>query len=224
MSAVLDWFTAVLFTVYGQPVTIVALIGLVTGVLSVVALTRQYVWNWPVGILNSLAFLVLFLGSDRYANAALEVPFALLGVYGWVSWRRHATAVSAMPVTRATARQIAYGVVFTAIGTVVVAFLLAAETGSDEQWLGAFVLAASLFALWLQAAKVIEQWWVWIVVDLVSIPLYAAQGLWLTAAVFLVLLALSWYGLVLWTRDLRASRTTDSGDEARDAESESLSV
>lgn len=224
MSAVLDWFSTVLFTVFGQSVTIVAMIGLVTGVLSVVALTRQHLWNWPVGILNSLALLLLFLGSYRYANAALEAAFALLGVYGWVSWRRNATAMSAMPIKRATARQLAYGVVFTAIGTVVVAFLLAAETGSDEQWLGAFVLAASLFALWLQAAKIIEQWWVWIVVDLVSIPLYAMQGLWLTAAVFPVLLALSWYGLVLWTRDLRAARTADSGDEALDAESESLPV
>lgn len=224
MSAPLDWLNSVLFTVLGQQVTVVEVIGFVAGALCLVGVTRQRLWNWPVGILNNLAFLALFLGTGLYTDAALQVVFVLLGVYGWLSWGRRPKGAGPLPIRRATGRQIAYGVVLTALGTVVVAFLLTTETDSAAAWPDAFILSASLLATWTQARKLIEHWWVWIVVDAVSVPLYVAKGLWLNAVLFLAFLALCVYGLARWTRELRAATAGGVDEAALEDESESLPV
>jgi nicotinamide mononucleotide transporter len=84
--------------------------------------------------------------------------------------------------------------------------VLGAATDSTVPLPDAFVLAGSLVATWGQARKIIEQWWVWIAVDVVSIPLYASKGLWLTAVLYTGFLALCVDGLRRWTRELRRSR------------------
>jgi nicotinamide mononucleotide transporter len=156
-----------------------------------------------MGIVNNLAFIVLFVGAGLYADTALQVVFVVIGVYGWFVWTHGRTVT--LPIRRATARELAVGVAFTAVATIVVAYVLAAETNSVVPWPDAFVLAASLWATWLQAKMILEQWWVWIVVDLVSVLLYLSKHLALTGTLYAGFLALCVYGLVKWTRDYRAS-------------------
>jgi nicotinamide mononucleotide transporter len=60
---ILDWLNSPVFTVLGETITVVEIIGFVTGALCVWAVTREWTWNWPMGILNDLAFIVLFLGA-----------------------------------------------------------------------------------------------------------------------------------------------------------------
>ncbi|BDZ51225.1 membrane protein [Frondihabitans sucicola] len=224
MNILLDWLNSTVFTVLGETISVVELIGFVTGALCVWAVTRQYLWNWPVGILNNIAFIVLFLGAGLYADTALQVVFGLVGVYGWVVWARgrrrgsgrprgrgaEGTIRRELPVRHATRLEILVGVLATAAATVVVALLLANETNSVVPWPDAFILAASLLATWGQAKKIFEQWWVWIVVDLVSVPLYAVKGLSLTALLYTGFLALCISGVVTWRRQL--ARQADEPD------------
>ncbi len=205
---ILDWLNSSVFTVFGETITVVEVIGFVTGGLCVWAVTREWTWNWPMGILNNFAFIVLFVGAGLYADTALQVVFVIIGVYGWVTWVRGRTVV--LPIRRATLTELVVGLILTAAVTVGVAYLLAAETNSVVPWPDAFILAASLWATWMQAKMIVEQWWVWIVVDLVSIPLYFIKHLNLTATLYLGFLALCVYGLVKWTRDLRAHRDAAS--------------
>jgi nicotinamide mononucleotide transporter len=200
----LAWLNSSVFTVFGETITVVEVIGFITGGLCVWAVTREWTWNWPMGILNNLAFIVLFVGAGLYADTALQVVFVIIGIYGWISWVRG--RVDVLPIRRASTRELVIGLVLTAVATVAVAFLLAAETNSVVPWPDAFILAASLWATWMQAKMIIEQWWVWIVVDVVSIPLYFIKHLNLTGILYLGFLALCVYGLVKWTRDLRKSR------------------
>jgi nicotinamide mononucleotide transporter len=134
------------------------------------------------------------------------VVFAVIGVYGWVLWTR-GRSVTILPIRRATRREIVIGLALTAIATVGVAYLLAAETNSVVPWPDAFILAASLLATWGQAKMILEQWWIWIVVDVVSIPLYLIKHLFLTGSLYFGFLALCIYGIVKWTHDFREHQT-----------------
>jgi nicotinamide mononucleotide transporter len=207
VTALIDLLQATLFTVLGEPISVIEVIGFVTGALCVWAVTRQYTWNWPVGIANNVAFLVLFLGVGLYADAVLQIVFAVVGVYGWILWGRRRSGVGdpreGLPVRRATGSERIWGVGLAVLLTAAAAFFLHATTDSTVPIPDAFVLAASLLATWGQARKVIEQWWVWIAVDTVSIPLYMSKGLWLTAILYTGFLALCIDGLRRWNKELR---------------------
>ncbi|GAA1938833.1 nicotinamide riboside transporter PnuC [Agromyces allii] len=225
MDALTALLQSQLFSIAGQPVSVVEAVGFLTGALCVWAVARGSILNWPLGLANNLAFLLLFAGVGLYADAALQVAFGVLGVYGWVQWSRRRrvadgvtdAAASALPIRRATRRELVVGSLIALVATIGVGYLLAAETNSQVPWPDAFILAFSLFATWGQAKKLLEQWYVWIAVDLVSIPLYLVKGLWLTALLYTGFLALCVYGLARWTREYRAgldeADPTDRGAE-----------
>lgn len=208
MDALLDLLNTTLFELLGTPVTVVEAFAFVTGALCVWAVSRQWIWNWPVGILNAAAFVVLFLGAGLYADASLQFVFIVLGVVGWVGWTRRrrngAAEKTPLPVRRVRPAEAALGAGAVVGGTAAVALLLTTHTDSTVPWPDAFVLAASLVATALQTRKIFEHWWVWIAVDVVSIPLYLVKGLWLTAILYAGFLALCVSGLVAWRRDLPA--------------------
>jgi len=77
-----------------------------------------------------------------------------------------------------------------------------AFTDAAYPWWDAGIAAASVAAQVLQARRRIESWWLWIAVDVVSVPLYAVKGLWFTTALYVVLLVISVAGLIDWRRAL----------------------
>jgi nicotinamide mononucleotide transporter len=134
VTALIDLLQATLFTVLGEPISVIEVIGFVTGALCVWAVTRQYTWNWPVGIANNVAFLVLFLGVGLYADAVLQIVFAVVGVYGWILWGRRRSGVAdhrqGLPVRRATGSERIWGVGLAVLLTAAAAFFLHATTDS----------------------------------------------------------------------------------------------
>ncbi|HEY4267759.1 MAG TPA: nicotinamide riboside transporter PnuC [Galbitalea sp.] len=206
MEAVIAILSYPLFRLLGEQVTVLEAFAFVTGALCVWAVSKQWLWNWPVGLLNNIAFFVLFITSGLYADSGLQVAFFLLGVYGWIAWLRRrrggAPIATTIPVRHVRPIELLVALAAIAVGTVVIAFLLNTETDSVVPWPDAFIASASLVATWGQARKLFEQWWAWIVVDLVSIPLYLTKGLTLTAILYVGFLALCVYGLVSWHREL----------------------
>jgi nicotinamide mononucleotide transporter len=195
-----------LFNWLGQTVTVLEAFGFVTGLHCVWAVWRRWAWNWPVGIANNLAFLVLFLGVGLYADSALQVAFIVLGIVGWVSWTRRSARTAADLRVRHIDRRLAVTATgVTVVGTVVTAMVLIASTDSVVPWPDAFVLVASLVATWLQARRVLEHWYLWIVIDVVSVPLYFGKGLALTAVLYIVFLGLCIGGVISWRKSLSAS-------------------
>jgi nicotinamide mononucleotide transporter len=180
------------------------LIGFVSGVLCVWLVARQNIWNWPVGIVNNLAFLALFSMSGLYANGALQLVYLALAVYGWWSWAQGRSTGDALTVTVMTRTQWVAIAAIGVAGTAAITWLLAATTPSTVPSPDAVTTVLSLLATWGQARKKLECWWLWIAADLIFIPLYASQGLWLTAALYVGFLALCCYGLWSWTRSRAA--------------------
>lgn len=203
------------FSLIGTTVSWVELFGFITGALCVWAVAKQKLWNWPVGILNNIAFIVLFLGVGLYADAFLQVIFAVIAVYGWYNWSRgskNTEVKNDLPIRELAAQEGIWGFTLVVLGTVLVGAALSFATNSTVPIPDAFVLAASLAATYGQAKKIIAHWWVWIAVDVVSIPLYFSKGLALTAILYMGFLALCIYGLIDWKKSMH-HQETDSRTE-----------
>lgn len=204
MMALLDWMnSAAIPNLFGSPVSWIEVIGFVTGAACVYGVARQKLWNWPVGILNNLAFIVLFLGAGLYGETVLQVIFAAVAVYGWYNWVRGNADTenkNDLRIRDAAGKELLLGVGATVAGTAAVALVLTHGTDSQVPWPDAFVLTASLVATYGQAKKIFQHWYVWILIDVVSIPLYFRRGLALTAILYLGFLTLCIYGLIDWKR------------------------
>lgn len=208
MDAVLDWMNAPAATLLGAPVSWIEVIGFVTGAACVYGVARQKAWNWPVGIVNNVAFMILFFGAGLYGETVLQAIFAAVSVYGWYNWVRGAKTIAGkgeLPIRDGSRMEMAGGLGAVVLATIGVAMILTHGTDSEVPWPDAFVLAASLLATYWQARKIFQHWYVWIVIDLVSIPLYFSRGLNLTAILYIGFTALCVYGLVGWTRTRKAA-------------------
>lgn len=193
----------VAFTLFGVDVSWLELAGDLTGIGCVWLLTREHVWNWPVGLLNTALFCVLFVQSKLYGDAALQLFFFAFGLWGWWAWVRHAGPRAGPPVRRTTRREwVGLGAAALA-GTGAAAVYLARFTDSPVPVADGSVLVLSLCATWGQVKKVLESWWLWIAVDVISVPLYLSRKLYPTALLYFVFGCLCVVGLRAWTRSLK---------------------
>lgn len=182
----------------------VELVGAVAGLVCVWLVARASIWNWPISIVNTVLYFVVFLRARLYADALLQVVFTLLGVYGWWSWRYGGAQGAELEVHNASRVQTVASVLLALVATGASALVLAHATDSPVPIWDSSVLVLSLIATWAQARKLLESWWVWILVDVISVPLYVARELYPTAVLYTLFLILCVVGLRHWTALLRA--------------------
>ncbi len=203
MSALLSWLDSAAFVIAGVPVSWSELLGDATGAACVALVARQHVWNWPLGLLNNVFWALLFWRAKLYSDSSLQGIFFVLGCYGWWRWQSKGNAGTVLAVrrTRAIEWKILAGLVV--VATAGLAAWLSHATDSPAPLADASVLALSLAATWGQAEKLVESWWIWIVVDVISVPLYASRALYPTAGLYVIFGILCVVGLRAWSRALR---------------------
>lgn len=172
--------------------------GAITGLLCVWLLARQNIWTWPIGLANNVLFMVLFWRSKLYADASLQIVFAALGCYGWYHWVRVPVPGTERPVRRTTSTEWTVLAVATVVGHAAGYWVLSRHTDSPVPFWDSAVLALSLAATYGQARKLLESWIVWIVVDVISVPLYISRGLYLTSGLYFLFLCLCVSGYLAW--------------------------
>src|SRR5262245_28269197 len=197
---------ALLFTLGNDQVSVAELLGFVTGAASVWLTVLARISNFPVGIANSAFFLVLFLAARLYADSGLQVVYIVLGFAGWWQWLHGGPQRSRLVVSRSGPLLRAGCLVFAAGGTWGLTVLLRAAHDVAPFW-DALTTAVSLAAQFLLNRKMIENWALWIAVDLIYIPLYVVKRLDLTAIVYALFLGMCLLGVAAWRRALRAAAT-----------------
>ncbi|WP_332816385.1 nicotinamide riboside transporter PnuC [Ramlibacter sp.] len=193
-----SWFASA-FALWGSPVTWLELVAVALSLAMVGLNIREIHWGWPLAIVASLLYFLLFWRSRLYGEAGLQVVFAVVALWGWAQWLRGKGRDGApLRVHRLTARGwgaslLAFGLSWPALGWVLKAF-----TDTDVPWWDAFPTALSLVGQVLLGRKLLENWLAWIAVNTVSVALFAYKGLWLTAGLYLVFIALSGVGWRAW--------------------------
>ena len=164
---------------------------------------REIHWGWPLAIASSLLYVAIFWDSKLYGDASLQVFFAVVALWGWFQWLRgHRADGSSLHVARLSTRGLALSVAACALLWPATGFFLKTYTDTDVPWWDAFPTALSVVGQFLLGRKFIENWAVWVLVNVVSIGLFAYKGLWLTVGLYVVFVALSFVGWREWKKRL----------------------
>jgi nicotinamide mononucleotide transporter len=172
------------------------------GVLSVWLIARQKVWGWPVGLVNVVLFIVVFREARLYAAMGLQVVYVVLLLYGWHAWMRGGAGHGALLVRRTPRRAVAPIALAGAAGAVVLGAFLHTQTDASLPFLDATLTSFSLVAQGMQTRKWLENWLIWLVVDVAYVGMYFYKHLFLTAGLYAVFLGLAVVGWVEWRRTL----------------------
>ncbi len=158
--------------------------------------------------------MVLFWRTRLYADATLQIVFAVLAGYGWYQWLRVPVPGAELPVRRTSRAEWVVLSAATMLGHAAVYWGLSRHTDSPVPFWDSAVLALSLAATYGQARKLVESWILWIVVDVISVPLYIGRGLYLTSGLYFVFLCLCVNGYFRWRADLLGRRPLPLRHEA----------
>jgi len=189
------------FTLWGGPVTWVEAIAFVLAVAMVVFNIRVNPLGWPLAIVSSLLYFALFWNSRLYGDASLQIFFALVALWGWWQWLRgHQADGSALRVRALGPRGRLVSLGLLALAWPATGLFLRRYTDTDVPWCDAFATAASVLGQWLLGRKYVENWPTWVVVNVVSVALFAYKGLWLTVVLYGVFVAMSFAGWRAWRR------------------------
>jgi nicotinamide mononucleotide transporter len=164
---------------------------------------RRHILTWPTGILGVSAYFVVFLRERLYADMGLQVLFFVQCSYGWWAWRRSEQRAEP-PIRLLSARlrvALVAGVVATAWGA---GTLLARYTDAAAPYWDASASVLSITANQLLARRLLENWVLWIVADVLYVGIFTWKGLYLSAGLYAIFLAMVVAGLRRWTREYAA--------------------
>jgi nicotinamide mononucleotide transporter len=184
-----------------------------TGAIAVWLSVRQNIWSWPTAIVNVVLYAVVFYEARLYADMGLQVVYAVLSVYGWYEWRYGGEGRTELRVTRTSIREGAALGLIAGVGSMLLGALLHRSTDAALPFMDSFLSSTSLVAQWMMTRKKLENWLLWVVVDVLYVGMFIFKGLYLTAALYAVFVALAVRGYVDWRR----SMATESLASARAA-------
>jgi len=194
-------FFAPAFTLWGTAVSLLEVVAFALAIVMVVLNMRVNALAWPLAIVSSLLYFALFWNSRLYGDASLQVFFALVALWGWWQWLRGRAADGVALQVRALPRGGRWWLLLAlALAWPATGLFLKTWTDTDVPWWDAFPTAASVIGQWLLGRKYVENWPAWVVVNVVSVGLFAYKGLWLTTLLYTLFIAMSFIGWRAWAR------------------------
>ncbi len=194
------------FHLAGSDITWLEIAAVVLGLWMVLCNLRINPLGWPLAIVSSALYALLFVHSKLYGEAALQGVFIVLGAWGWWQWLRGTAGDGQrLRVRSLTPRQRGLVLALTLAAWPALGLLLSRVTDSDVPYLDALPTVGSLAGQTLLARKWVDNWPAWVAVNAVSLVLFATKGLWLTVALYAVFLVLAVVGWRAWARLLPQS-------------------
>lgn len=165
------------------------------GAAYTILITYGYIWCWPAAIASSGIFIYLCYSKRIYAETALHVFYVAIAVYGWATWGNGGSEVY-KTLSWQTHLACTIG---GAIACGVLAWLLRKYTNAFWPGVDTFTTVFSIMATFMMVWSIADNWYYWIVIDAISIALYAGRRMYLTAALFVVYTLLAINGAIVWS-------------------------
>lgn len=209
------------WTAWGVPFSWLELLACVLSLAMVGFNLRVHPAGWPLAMASSVLYGLLFARSRLYGEAALQLVFVAMSAWGWAQWLRgasHADGHDGLRDAAASTRSDAPALRVRSLGarglwTVALSLLilwplmgtlLAYATDSDVPYWDALPTSGSLIGQWLLGRKYVDNWPCWLLVNLVSMALFAHKALWLTVWLYALFALLSLVGWRAWLAEARA--------------------
>lgn len=175
--------------------------GFLFGIAGVYLTLRENVWCFPVGIINVILSLFLFYDQKLYADAIQQSVYIFLLTYGWWQWL-HGGFKKSLTITKSSSKLLLNCLMIWISGTFLLGSLLHKYTDASTPWPDSAATILSFIAQWMVAKKKLENWILWMVVNLAYIAIYIYKDLSLYAILFFIYLILAIAGYVNWKKQL----------------------
>jgi nicotinamide mononucleotide transporter len=165
---------------------------------------RENIYCWFAAIVSTSIYIVLMYQAGLYMESILQVFYIAMAVYGWYSWTHgegpdHRLPVSSWPLNRHAAP-----LALILLLTLASGFVLSRYSDAAMPYLDSFTTWGAIVTTWMVAKKILQNWHYWFIIDSVSVYLYVSRGLWLTALLFILYLALIVIGYREWRKSMDA--------------------
>ncbi len=194
------------------------MVAVVITLAAVYLITRQVVWCWPLSMVGVTLYAVVFFEARLYADMGLQGLYFALAAYGWWAWLHGGEDHGALRVSLASAKTKAVLLVVAMIAGLTLGFALSRFTDASLPFMDSSLTTFSIAAQWMQTRKLLENWLLWLAVDVLYVSMFLYMELSLTAGLYAGFLILAAMGYVQWRRSWRLSmmgpELTPSGEAA----------
>ena len=168
---------------------------------------RASIYLWIASVIMPAIYIFVYYEAGLYADFGINIYYLGAAVYGWLVWKYGHKSVDLheLPITKMPKRSWLKALVVFLVAQFLIAWILINFTDSDVPWWDAFTTALSIIGMWMLARKYLEQWWVWIVVDVVCVGLYIYKGLYFTSGLYALYSVIAVFGWLNWKRLMKAS-------------------
>jgi len=191
----------------GFVTTPLELISFLLAIITVALNIRQNHWAWLFSILSSVLYGVVFANARLYGDAGLQCVFVAVSIWGWYQWRRGGVAHQPLQASRLTRSGLMWSALAWLAGFMVLSAFLRSFTDTDVPHMDGFLTAGSLVGQFLLSRKKLENWLVWIAVDILYVGLYVYKHLTLTAVLYGLFVLLAMAGWRAWSKAATPPRT-----------------
>ena len=191
----------------------IEIIGIVLSLIYLYFEIKAKVLMWFFGIVSSAIMGIVFFQSGFYADMGLMLYYVIISIYGWIHWKKGLNEKQ-LPIIHITKKQALAAVLLLGVGYLVLLQILLHIPGiiglkdSTFPYVDALTVAASMVATWMLSQKILEQWHIWIVVNIISTIMFAMKGLNYTTVLYLIYTIGSFLGYISWMKSYRAQTKT----------------
>lgn len=193
----------------------IEILGAVVGIIYLWLEYKANIYLWIVSIIMPLIYLYIYYNAGLYADFAINIYYLLIALYGWVVWKynfkifskeRERKQSEELKITSVPKHIWIKLIAIYLPLQFLIAWILMTYTNSDVPWLDSFTTSVSIVAMWMLAKKYLEQWLVWIVVDMVSVGLYIYKDLYYTSALYALYTVIAIFGYVKWKNIMHSNQ------------------
>lgn len=186
------------------------LVAVAVTLLAVYLTTRQVIWCWPLSMVSVCLYALIFRDARLYADMGLQGLYFALAVYGWWAWLHGGKEHGELEVSLAPNRLRLVVGTLALVGGVLLGGVLGRFTDASLPYLDSLLTSFSIAAQWMQTRKLLENWLVWLAVDVFYVGMFLYKGLYLTAGLYAVFLYLAALGFSQWRRSMGQERSAAS--------------
>ncbi len=183
--------------------SVAELAAVIFAILYLVLAIRENIWCWFCAAVSTTLYIGVYFGARLYMESFLNVFYLVMAIYGWFVWRSGSSGASILPVVKWPIHVHLIALASVATCVLVSGYTLETYTDAAFPYIDSATTFAAIWATFLVARKVLENWWYWLVIDAVSVVIYWSRGLELTSILFIAYVAMIPFGLVSWTKSWR---------------------
>lgn len=178
------------------------IIGTIIGLAYLYFEYKSSIYLWITAIIMPAIYIVVYYKAGLYADFGINIYYLFAAVIGWVYWlyKQDGAKNKKFPITRTPAKYHAIFSIVFIVSFIAIAWILIQFTDSDVPYLDSFTTALSIVGMWMLTKKYVEQWLVWIAVDIVSAGLYIYKGLYFTSALYILYTIIAIFGYLNWIK------------------------